>query len=1044
MNQLVSTSGDDVLEGTSGNDTIDGGDGIDTLIINAALGNVTVNLINSTTSSTLNTGNDTVSNIERYNIIAGYIDFTGDAQDNFILANASTAILRGGLGNDTYIIQNADAQIFESAMAGIDQVIARSSYTLSENVENASFALGVNGAFDLTGNGSANELRGSNGDNLLIGGSNNDLLIGGHGNDTLDGGFGSDRLDGGSGNDIYIIDSADDIILFDQSGNDTVITSSNYILSSNLAIETMRIALGATIDVTGNAFNQNIIGSSASNRLNGMGGDDVLEGGFGSDVIDGGIGDDAADYREAIGSIFADLGGNGDLGGYVLETNDIGPYGPSSVVSSSDNLIAIENIIGSRYGDRLYGDARANILAGGQGSDIIYGGAGHDTLSFFYNNGAIFLDLNTGSAQETTTVEGTVLATDNTISIDLFYQFENVIGSNFGDRIYGDIGDNILSGFGGNDILYGSLGNDTISFAKNLGAIYVDSSANFALETNQTNRTISNNDIIISTDYFYEFENIVGSQYGDRIYGDATDNRISGLAGSDIIYGGDGVDTLSYANNIGAVSIDLTNAIGLETEQNVFNTAFVINTDIILEFENVIGSIFSDRIQGSEVNNIIIGGAGSDILSGGGGADILSYEANSGAVYVYVSGTANETATTSGLVSASDPILSTDSFNGFETIIGSAFGDRIYGDADDSVLSGFAGSDILYGGGGDDTISFARNTGAVSVNLAGYIAYESNQSVYAYSAAVSTDYIFEFDNIEGSAFDDQLSGDAAANRINGGDGNDILIGGAGSDILSGGGGADILSYEANSGAVYVYVSGTANETATTSGLVSASDPILSTDSFNGFETIIGSAFGDRIYGDADDSVLSGFAGSDILYGGGGDDTISFARNTGAVSVNLAGYIAYESNQSVYAYSAAVSTDYIFEFDNIEGSAFDDQLSGDAAANRINGGDGNDILIGGAGADTFYFDALGADQITDFVSMSDKIYLSRAHFGLAAGTNPVVVVNGAATQPNSFIYDSNAGTLSFDADGAGTNPATLILTLGAGQTINPTLDLVVYG
>ena len=77
-------------------------------------------------------------------------------------------------------------------------------------------------------------------------------------------------------------------------------------------------------------------------------------------------------------------------------------------------------------------------------------------------------------------------------------------------------------------------------------------------------------------------------------------------------------------------------------------------------------------------------------------------------------------------------------------------------------------------------------------------------------------------------------------------------------------------------------------------------------------------------------------------------------------------------------------DTLLEIENLAGSAFNDSLAGDNAANRIDGnagddiiqgldgadtliGDrGDDLLIGGAGDDTFlYFAGDGADVITDF-------------------------------------------------------------------------------
>jgi Ca2+-binding RTX toxin-like protein len=620
MANIIGTAGNDNLTGLDGNDVIDGGAGTDTLTISDGTGTVTINLVLGTSQGTVRSGLDLISNIERYNVFAGAIDFTGDANDNFIQASANIATLRGGAGNDRYLIQNADAVIIENAGEGVDEVIVQSSYILPANVENGSFEFFTSGNFNLTGNDLANILRGTDENNTLSGGIGNDSLFGNNGNDILDGGQGDDRFDGGNGDDTYIIDSSADLITFDQTGNDTVISSVNYILQTRIAVENLRATTGAAVTLTGNEFAQFLFGSEANNRLNGLGDNDVLDGGAGADILDGGAGIDSAIYSNAVGGIFADL-----AGGYVLETSQtIGSYGSSTITLSQDSLIAVENVVGSNFDDRLYGHTANNVLAGGNGNDILYGDAGSDTVSFASNSGAVFVDFPGRYALETTTTTGTVLASDTIVSTDYYFEFENIIGSNFGDRIYGNSDDNILSGFGGSDILYGDAGSDTVSFASNIGAVFVDMNAFYGLETAVTTGTVSGAAPTIGFDYFFEFENLTGSNFGDRLYGNAADNIISGLGGTDIIYGGAGNDTISYAGNIGTVSVNLATSFAQETDETIFATGFVRSNDFIYEFENIIGSDFSDILTGSSDANKINGGAGDDAINGGLGDDIVN------------------------------------------------------------------------------------------------------------------------------------------------------------------------------------------------------------------------------------------------------------------------------------------------------------------------------------------------------------------------------------------------------------------------------------
>jgi Ca2+-binding RTX toxin-like protein len=96
-----------------------------------------------------------------------------------------------------------------------------------------------------------------------------------------------------------------------------------------------------------------------------------------------------------------------------------------------------------------------------------------------------------------------------------------------------------------------------------------------------------------------------------------------------------------------------------------------------------------------------------------------------------------------------------------------------------------------------------------------------------------------------------------------------------------------------------------------------------------------------------------------------------------------------------------------------------------------------VLTGGAGVDIFEFQSAleGADEITDFASGTDQIRISASSFGgglveggavmLTAGSDPVV--EGAAGQ---FLYDTDDGSLFWDADGTGSETAILVATFSS--------------
>jgi Ca2+-binding RTX toxin-like protein len=89
----------------------------------------------------------------------------------------------GGLGNDTYFVDNAADAVVESAGQGNDAVFAFVNYGLTANVE----ALVLQGGADLggTGNALANSIFGNSGNNTLDGQGGADILTGNTGNDTF-------------------------------------------------------------------------------------------------------------------------------------------------------------------------------------------------------------------------------------------------------------------------------------------------------------------------------------------------------------------------------------------------------------------------------------------------------------------------------------------------------------------------------------------------------------------------------------------------------------------------------------------------------------------------------------------------------------------------------------------------------------------------------------------------------------------------------------------------------------------------------------------
>lgn len=200
--RLRGGGGNDQLEGGAGTDQLEGGLGDDLYIIGDAADVVT---------EAANAGTDTVqasvsyalgANVENLTLTgAGNLNGTGNDLNNVLTGNAGNNTLdgkggidtlSGGLGNDRYIISDAEDIVTEAANAGTDTVQASVSYALGANTEN--LTLTGTGNADGTGNDAANTLLGNAGVNTLNGVSGNDLLFSGAGQDIMIGGFGTDSF----------------------------------------------------------------------------------------------------------------------------------------------------------------------------------------------------------------------------------------------------------------------------------------------------------------------------------------------------------------------------------------------------------------------------------------------------------------------------------------------------------------------------------------------------------------------------------------------------------------------------------------------------------------------------------------------------------------------------------------------------------------------------------------------------------------------------------------------------------------------------------
>lgn len=148
---------------------------------------------------------------------------------------------------------------------------------------------------------------------------------------------------------------------------------------------------------------------------------------------------------------------------------------------------------------------------------------------------------------------------------------------------------------------------------------------------------------------------------------------------------------------------------------------------------------------------------------------------------------------------------------------------------------------------------------------------------------------------------------------------------------------------------------------------------------------------------------------------------------------------YTGNGTV-ALTTPDNQDWLFVLTKSSGTARmaseNQTFAGDASNNILEGGPGNDTLTGGGGSDRFLYNTAteGSDTIADFDG-NDLMQISAAGFGggLVAG---VPLSDAVASQTGVFVKGStpigttanflyDAGTLSFDVDGIGSQAAVKI-------------------
>ncbi|MGL4634415.1 MAG: cadherin domain-containing protein, partial [Beijerinckiaceae bacterium] len=1033
--------GNDTITGGLGNDIIDGGSGIDTVIFSGKRTdyNVTVSGLVYTITDIRGAGYDGVDTIQRFGsfqfsdgliLEANLIDIIGTAGNDAALNGTGDAnvirglggddTLSGGGGND-YLDGGADNNVDEGDRliggvgadtldggAGNYDVAVYTGDTVAISVDlNLGTGTGGNAQGDVlmnieavySGNGN-DTLIGSIRDEVFSGDAGDDSITGGDGIDWLIGGAGADTLDGGGGSlDTAGYQFATAAIAIDMT--QTVQTGPGEATGDRL-IGIERIFATAYNDTLtgdgqanflfGSAGNDSIVGGGGNDTLTGEGdpsglttGNDTITGGAGNDSIDGGNGTDTviltgkrADYNITLsGSTYTITDGRGAGFDGVDTVVGVENFQFSDGVIAFGEVVDIEGTAGNDAA--LNGTGVANVIYGNGGNDAINGGAGDDWI-----NGGPDSDTIAGGLGADTMLGG------GTFDI-LDYRGESAdvtINTALGTATGGSATGDQFSGFhmiwlgSGNNTIYASGGAAYIHAGSGNDTFYITSHINFyggggadtfigwaGLENIRYNNSSTSVTVNLLTglgsggdaqgDTYSNVEWIEGSGVGDIIIGNNVGNQLYGNFGSDTITGGTGADYLygGYQfTNGGGDTGDLGDSLNAgDGNDTVYGAGG--NDTVYGGAGNDV--LFGGRVASQDVdtgNDTLNGGAGNDTIDGDAGTDTVEFSGaltnytitQVGAVYTVVDNR-------SGSPDGTDTITNVENFQFTDGTVVAA--SMILGNAAGEALNGTTGSDVILGFGGNDNLN-------------------------------SSDGI---DRLEGGDDNDYLNGGLGDDILNGGNGNDLIHDNSGADSINGGSGIDTVSFAGTGTAINVNL---------TTGIGTGGD--ANGDTYVGIENIIGGNAGDTITGDTQNNAIWGDQGNDTLRGENGNDTLEGAQGAdtldGGFGSDWLGYnnsdAAVNVNISTNVVSGGHATgDVVNDFECVEGSTYNDTITGTSGINEIRGHGGADSIVGNGGQDSLHggdgddrLDGSGSAIVSLFGGTGDDRFFLDALSLQSAGTS----------------------------------------------------------
>ena len=1043
---------------------LDGGRGVDTLDFTGRTGAITLNLGDESSYGAGKTikgfehvvggdGADVLTGSGAGNRLEG-----GDGDDT-LAGGGGNDIIDGGAGIDTVSYAGEGGGVIIALQDG-DEAASFRRGRERDTITNVENIIGSDGADTLSGNSAANRLAGGAGADTFKFGEFVKPSGGSVDADTIDGGADTDTLDLSEsslkvgevsyGFDVALEATTDNLKGYDKTG------SSNNAVNSEVLANIQNVE-----NVVGTQYADFFRGNNDANELRGGDGVDKIWGRAGNDIIYGGAGND--------GQLAGDAG------------DDI-------IYGEAGNDRAIE---GGGGNDRLYGGVGNDVLSGESGRDSLYGGAGIDTLVSgigvnrleggadydtyritpgIINGRSVNTIYDNGGVVDLTLLANVFSGATNALALADANGFEVTTGRSdwtFSFTDGGKVTEVTIVNFARNHAGYTFKFKNGIEFASS-------DLRNFYIPRTQTYREA------IGTDA----APVLGSSGNDRLTGQAGSQVFDGLAGNDILVGGADADTLRGGAGddtlIGGTEGDtLTGGTGDDTLDGGAGDDILQGGDGDDRFLNL-GEQFSgrDTIDGGDGRDFAdFSGAGTTIARVGHGVTI---NLNDGTA------TGGRAGANRGDAPQADADYGT--LANVEDITASRYADEItlalsdasindikLGDGDDTLkltssskIDGTDQKDIYDGGRGADTLDLsgvADRAGDVT-----YIYLTNNDPLPAVIAPLPHELVDEEEE-EVPTPDPTITGNDGDNTIN-------IPAGAG-HVVAGGAGADTYSFANSITEVRILDDGGELDFAKwiQFQIFIGDGPVRLLNTRQGFgdgQKVVDMSIDDgdltfnirysNVTGKQDEIVTividdfvtnaAGFSftfkdgGPALAYDTTGDALLAAWRAAGGVDSVQARNIDRPSDAHAVAdaddgYITRVTQGASFDgttisnydqvalarnFEHVIGTEGDDRIVGTNAANRLEGGAGNDHIVGdlltagrangntaggsdeihgGDGADTIF--GMAGDDIIYGGAGNDKIYGGRGNDLIVGGANTArEILDGGAGVDTISYRDSTVG------------------------------------